>query len=310
MFRRVSLSVLMAVVLVAAVAPVATAVSPGRIDLPDGFRPEGITSDGNRRVWVGSLADGAIWHGDLETGVGSILVPGTPGSVAVGIDLDRHRQRLWVAGGGTSEVRVYDSQTGAHHRTWTFASGFINDLVVTRRAVYATDSNIQQLIVIPLGPGGALPAVDEAFTLPLTGDLAYTTGFNLNGIDQAGPWLVAVQSNTGLLFRIDPETGQTWRIDTGGYPLTNGDGVEVRGHKIHVVRNRINVIAMLRADEQFLTATLEGEITSPPAPANLDVPTTISFAEGRLWAVNARFTTPPEPGTDYWITQLRPKPPA
>ena len=43
-----------------------------------------------------------------------------------------------------------------------------------------------------------------------------------------------------------------------------------------------------------------GEITDP----GLDVPTTATVAAGRLWVVNARFTTPPTPDTEYWITQL------
>jgi hypothetical protein len=46
-----------------------------------------------------------------------------------------------------------------------------------------------------------------------------------------------------------------------------------------------------------------GSITDPDTGA-LDFPTTIAFAGGSLWAVNARFSTPPEEDTPYWITRL------
>jgi len=72
---------------------------------------------------------------------------------------------------------------------------------VTRDAVYVTDSNIQQLDVIPLGPGGALPDPDAVTTLPLTGDIHYVAAqFNANGIVAARGWLIVVQSFTGQLF--------------------------------------------------------------------------------------------------------------
>jgi hypothetical protein len=34
------------------------------------------------------------------------------------------------------------------------------------------------------------------------------------------------------------------------------------------------------------------------------VPTAATFALDRLWVVNARFNTTPEPTTPYWITSL------
>ena len=40
-----------------------------------------------------------------------------------------------------------------------------------------------------------------------------------------------------------------------------------------------------------------------PATAQFSVPTTIAELGSRLYAVNARFGTPPT-GADYWITQF------
>ena len=76
--------------------------------------------------------------------------------MAVGVDYDRRRDLLWVAGGGTNRIRAHDADTGRRLAVYNFPSEtarFINDLVVTRRAVYATDSFNQEFLVVPLGLG-------------------------------------------------------------------------------------------------------------------------------------------------------------
>jgi sugar lactone lactonase YvrE len=279
--------------------------SPQTIALPDGWQPEGITTDG-RELYAGSLADGAIWQADPRTGKGSVLAPGAEGRVAVGIDHDRRRDVLWVAGGPTAEVRAQDADTGAVLATYSFpgTNRFLNDVTVTRDGVYVTDSNNQELAVVPLGPGRALPPASAATTRPLTGDLVYGEGFNLNGIVSVGRWLLAVQSNTGLLFRIDPATGTTTRVDLGGYSLTNGDGLELgtvgRTVQLFVVRNRLNLVADLRLDRSLTRGTLARELTD----SDFDVPTTVAEVRGALYAVNARFGTPPTPETEYDVVRV------
>lgn len=291
---------------------------PNRINLPDGFQPEGITSGPSSRfgfstkLYVGSLVDGAIWRGSARTGTGKILVPGVAGQSALGLHID-WRGRLWVAGGANKTIRVYSTKTGALLRTYTFpTAGFLNDLVITRSGVYATDSVTQQLAVVPFGrwsihsrhPWGKLPATTKAKVKPLTGAIVYAAGFNANGIVSQHGWLILVQSNTGLLFRVNPRTGASAAIDTHGYSVLNGDGLVLRGSWLYVVRNTDNLVAVLKLGWHLKTARLVGEITS----TGLDVPTTATFAAGKLWAVNARFTTTPTPTTQYWITKLKVKP--
>jgi sugar lactone lactonase YvrE len=298
----------LALTLAAGAAPVAAhapdhhpARFPARIDLPAGFSPEGITAGRGTTVFVGSLVDGAIWKGNVRTGMGRILVPGVAGNVAVGVEYERRANRLWVAGGASGAVRVYNASTGALLQTYSFAPvGFLNDLVVTSKAVYVTDSGIQQLDVIPLGRHGALPAPTAARILPLTGDIAFETGFNANGIVASGKWLVLVQTNTGKLFRVVPGTGVTKLIDLGGASVTFGDGLELHGRTLYVVRNQLNQVDVFKLGRHLATGRLKATITSP----DLDVPTTIAFQAGRLWAVNARFNTPVTPTTEYWITRL------
>jgi hypothetical protein len=47
-----------------------------------------------------------------------------------------------------------------------------------------------------------------------------------------------------------------------------------------------------------------GTITSTITDPDFDVPTTIDEFGHRLYAVNARFTTPPTPTTPYWLAQF------
>ena len=152
---------------------------PDRINLPNGFFPEGIESGRGTSVFVGSLTDGAIWRGDLRTGSGGVFADGAPGRVSVGIAYEARRNRLWVAGGGpsifgTGDVRVYDASSGDLLRTFvipapaTPGARFLNDVVVTRDAVYVTDSFNPQLVVIRLPRGGSLPSTNSATLLPVT----------------------------------------------------------------------------------------------------------------------------------------------
>ena len=52
-----------------------------------------------------------------------------------------------------------------------------------------------------------------------------------------------VQSATGQLFRVDPQTGVATSIDLGGAVLSNGDGPLFKGQYLHVVQNQLNQIA-------------------------------------------------------------------
>jgi len=280
---------------------------PARIDLPGGFFPEGIESGRGTTFFVGSLVDGAIRRGDFRTGTSSALAPGAPGRVSVGMAYQAARNRLWVAGGGPAfigngEVRAYDASSGALLATYRPPTvGFLNDVTVTRDAVYVTDSGIPQLVVIPLPRDGSLPSA--ATTLPVTGDFVPVPGeFNLNGIAAKGGMLLVVPSSTGKLFRVDPATGVADEVDLGGAVLGTGtaDGLELRGHTLYVVRNFDNLVTVVRLQSNLARGVVLGDITSP----DLDIPTTATVAAGRLWAVNARFSTTPGPDTPYWITQL------
>jgi hypothetical protein len=286
---------------------------PDRIELPNGFSPEGIERGRGTSVFVGSLADGAIWRGDVRSGSGSVIAEGEPGRATLGIAYERGDDRLWVAGGGpgfgfgAGDVRVYDASSGALLETYLPPGevGALNDVTITDAAVFVTDSFNPQLVKIPLPADGTLPSGDAATLLPVTGDFAQTAGGpNLNGIvDRCGELLVG-QTSTGKLFRVDADTGVADEVDLGGEVLPSPDGLELRRNKLYAVGG--GQVTVVRLRHGLTRGEVRGVITDPGGPDHplLDFPTTATVAAGRLWVVNARFTTPPTPDTEYWITRL------
>ena len=109
-----------------------------------------------------------------------------------------------------------------------------------------------------------------------------------------------MHSGSGLLYRVDPRSGQASVVDLGGVLLTAGDGLLRHGRTLYVVRNQLNQVAVLTLDRTGRTGTVIRTITSP----DFDIPTTVGRFGNRLYLPNARFTTPATPSTPYWATQV------
>ena len=299
------LTITFTILLCAAFAASANARSyPETIPLPNGWQPEGIATGDHNEFFAGSRATGAIFKGNLKTGQGAVLVPPT-GGAALGMKVDR-RNRLFVAGGGTGTASVYNARNGKLLRQYTLTAAptFVNDVTLTRRAAYFTDSMKRQLYVLDLGRHGRLPAA--ARTLPLTGDLASIPapgGFELNGIAAAGHGrLVTVDSALAKLFLVNARSGDTDEIELTGGDVANGDGLLLRGRRLYAVQNQLNRIAVIHLKRGLG----RGEIKRHLTDSDFDVPTTIAWARGFLWAVNARFSTPPTPDTTYEVVRVTP----
>ncbi len=305
--KRIVLMLVLVAVAAAAAGGSGTAVAksafPETIRLPDGFRPEGIAIGGNT-FYVGSIPTGAIYRGSLRTGEGSILVPGVEGGTKAAIGLSLDRGRLWVAGGPTGKGFVYSARTGEELASYqlTSAQTFVNDVVVTRTAAWFTDSLNQVLYRVPVGAGGQPGTQAQVQTVPLTGQVQFTSGFNANGIDATpnGKTLVLVQSNAGKLFTVTPQGVGTEIVLSGGN-VVNGDGILLDGRTLYVVQNQLNRIAVIKLDARLRSGRIVGHITD----VDFDVPTTIAEHGNRLYAPNARFTTPPTPTTRYDVVQVK-----
>jgi sugar lactone lactonase YvrE len=268
---------------------------PAHIDLPDGFQPEGIAIGPGATAWLGSLADGDIYRVSLRTGKGSVVVPGT-GTPAVGLKRDGSG-RLYVAGGPSGTARVIDTGSGAV-TSYALGGAFVNDVVLTRKAAWFTDSGLPRLYRLDRGEGGAPAAT--ATPVALTGEWVQGTGFGANGIATApgGKALLVVNSETGTLYRVET-TGVATEVDT--VSLKQGDGLLRHGRLLYVVRNQANTIVVLRLDRTGLSAEQVRTITSD----DFDVPTTVARFGTHLYLPNARFGTSSPTTADYWITQVR-----
>lgn len=286
-FLRCGLALLVTGLLtVTLVGPAAAGPFPDVIHLPTGWQAEGIATGPGSTVYSGSLATGAIWKGDLRTGSGGVLVArSAPGRVAVGLKYSRGL--LFVAGGPTGQAYVYDAGTGAEvtvRQLTTNPATFVNDVTVTTDAAWFTDSSRAVLYRLPLV--GGRPAGD-AREVPLGGDwIQVPDAFNANGIDAtpSGHTLVVVNSTTGALYTVDPQTGDASRIATDA-DLTFGDGILLRGRDLTVVRNQLNEVVTLRLSPDLTTATLEATTTDP----DFHVPTTAAAFGNTLYVVNAHF---------------------
>ncbi len=291
------LVVLMVSVLVLGVPGTASAGSfPEVIPLPTGFFPEGIAIGDGTTFFTGSLVNGDIYRGDLRTGEGSLLASG-PGSPAVGMSVDRSAGTLWVAGGPTGDVRAYSTTSGellADIAVTAPFLGFVNDLIVTNGAVYATDSFQPQIYEIPIDHRGRVAGAVR--TVPLGGDARFAPGqFNSNGIETTrdGKTLIVVNSFFGEIYTVDPASGNASLIDLHG-AVVNGDGLVLVGKTLYAVVGGTNGIIEIELAADLASGTVTDVISHPA----FDVPTTAARFGDSLYAVNAKFGTPPA-GTPY-----------
>ena len=291
------------------------------LDLPNGFRPEGIATGSRHTAYLGSLADGDIYRLDLRTGEGEVISEG-PGTPSVGLKLAH--DWLFVSGGSAGNARIVDARSGDVLATYTLAPtgtpAFINDVIVTDKAAWFTDSLDNAVYRLPLrddrhghhghhgrhghhGHHGhqSLPSQADVEKVDLTGAWVQAAGTNANGITTTpdGRALLVINSSNGLLYRVDDD-GVATQVDLGGYVITNGDGLLREGRTLYAVQNRLNQVAVFKLDRSGASGELRDTLTSP----DFDVPTTIARSGGDLYLPNARFTTPPTPTTPYWVTGI------
>jgi outer membrane protein assembly factor BamB len=275
---------------------------PKVVSLPDGFQPEGIDTQGANRFFVGSIPTGDIFKGDLRIADSGDdpFIDAPDGRSAIGLSL--RKGVLFVAGGATGEAYAYNARTGRDLGAFelTTDESFVNDVVTTRTAAYFTDSFNQRLYKIPIrGSRG----FGDPEVLPLTGDIEFTEGFNANGIDATrnGKTLVIVQSNTGKLFTVDADTGESTEIDLGGETVSNGDGILLQGRRLWVVQNSDELLTLVRLSPDRSSGVVIDRFTDE----TFDVPTTVARAGNRLAIVNARFGVEDPEDAEYWVTQIR-----
>jgi hypothetical protein len=280
------------------------------IDLPSGFEGEGITVGKGRTFYAGSLADGRIASGDLRKRTSEVFVDTPVVAPAVGLKADVRHRLLWVAGGPSGQAAVYDlrSADAVAELTLTSASeSFINDVAVTRRAAYFTNSLTPELYRVAVSGCGE---IGEPETIELSGPAGeFEPGFNLNGIAATadGRTLIVVNSAKGELYTVDAATGDSAAIDLGGSTVHTGDGILLTGRTLYVLQNGTapgvpNQIAVIRLAGDLSSGRIVDTLTSPL----FETATTLAKRGNVLAAVNAQFAGAPiDPESEVVLLRAR-----
>jgi sugar lactone lactonase YvrE len=170
----------------------------------------------------------------------------------------------------------------------------INDVAVTRRGAWFTDSRQAQLYFVPISRAG-IPG-SSFRTLALSGPAADTSGeFNLNGIQATanGKTLIVAHSANGRLYTVDPRTGASATI--AGVSVPQVDGLVLAGRRLWAVQNT-NQVTRIRLSRHLRSGVVEEVITSEL----FQVPTTAARFGSRLAVVNAKFDTGIPPTADQY----------
>jgi sugar lactone lactonase YvrE len=261
--------------------------------------PEGIEFDKRTRSFyvsitgIGAPTGGDIYRGTLGSDTVEPFIPGGAGKNAIGIE--KHRGKLYVAGGPSGSITVYDLKTKQAVATFqTGTTGFLNDLVVTKRGdVYVTDSFRPTLWHVTPEQVEAGSGTPQA--LDVSGGIEFVAGqFNLNGIVSKGARrLVVVNSFTGKLFRID--------LNDAGDAIEQIDeieGVNLKGDGMILDRGRLVVVTGNPAQLNFVKlrdGASRAELRGTQTSDKLHGPSTVARAKNLYLVVNADFARSASP---------------
>ena len=256
--------------------------------------PEGVAADPRSDAFfVGATGDGTIYRGTLRNPTVGEFIPGAAGKSAVGLKIARGR--LYVAGGATGDVVVYDLASRRQIAAFaTGAGGFLNDLAITPSGdVFVTDSFRPTMWHITAAQVRAGSGTPEAISV--APEIVYQAGaFNLNGIVALSDHsLVVVQSSNGALFRIDLDRRGRQIQPIAADPVAGGDGMLLDRGRLVVVQGSPAQLTILELDRRASRATVVDHVTDP----TLRGPSTVARARDRFLVVNADFATSTAPFT-------------
>lgn len=303
---------------------------PRIVDTLPGSYPEGFAIGKGHTAYNGSPL-GSIYKVDLRSGQGGVLVPVQDpdpfnACVILGMRVDPRTNYLFAAGCFAGNAFVYDADTGAlifeYQLNNSGEFGIVNDLTITKDAVYFTDSFRPVLYRLPLSKDGGIPLNPAAATeIPLpdvfiNNDPFCCTG---NGIVSTpnGRTLIIGHSNLAQLYRFDTATGDVEQIAVDGLLTGFLDGIAMHGDTLYIMTpydppgppDSIDRIQVVELDKGNLSGTLVDTITGP----DLDGVASGAIFGNSLYVNNGRYTLfdlgPPPPDTPYWLTKLtiRPK---
>lgn len=266
------------------------------IVLPHAYSAEGIAKGLGATFYAGDLFGGDIYRGNLRRGTAKIFIDAPDGRMAVGMFADVRHHLLFVAG-GPGAAYVYDTQSGktvASYQLGDQSQTFINDVVVTKRGAWFTNSLRGELYFVPIGRSGELGPAER---LDLSGPAAEITGqFNLNGITATPDdrKLIVAHTANGALYTVDPRTGASSPIT--GVSVPNVDGIVLENRRLWAVQGADGLITRIRLSPDLSSGTAREQITDN----DLQFPSTAIRYDDHLAVVNAKFDTGFPPTADQY----------
>lgn len=322
--------ILTAAVLLAGALPAAAALAGGKafpkiVPALEGAPPEGFTIGKGHTAYNGSI-DGSIYKMDLRSGQGEVLVPAEPvfdvfagDCYKLGMRVDPRSNYLIVAGCNQGDAYVFDADSGeeiARFQLDDSGLSVINDLAITRDAVYFTDFGQPFLYRLPLSRNGQVPASEDAVTaIPLSGD--FEAGDNLLGVfangivaTADGKTLVVGNSGSSKIFKVDPATGHADEIivDPPLLGIAEGsflDAIVLYDGMLFVLSPDItgagdDLVQVVVLADDLLSGTRVGAIVD----SDMDGVASGAMHGDSLYVNNARYSDYPGLPTEYWVTKL------
>lgn len=291
---------------------------PDLIPIAAGMEPEGIEMGKNMdffvgaNSWTGNLSSaGAVYKGNLETGEGKIIVPPT-GKPLAGLSYDERTDYLYTATGYApggfagpfleQGVKVYAATSGRLLGEIIFGDNIVaNDVLVTDRAVYCTDSISTTLYKIPLENDGKVFSSNFE-KIEMTG-FEMVDGFNANGLvgDFDGIQLVIINITSGVLYLVDTETGAASPVAIQGEEqlFPDGDGLYMDGRTLYIMQNFSQKIAVVELSDDLTQGTFVKNLVSN----DFAIPTTITGYGNCIYAINTNYLEFTAEGADPAMIQ-------
>lgn len=259
-----------------------------------GVLPEGIAVARDGTMYVSSDGTGALYRGHVSR---PELRPFPADGLrdrpsSLGVHTDRQGRVLSVGG---ATLTVHDRH-GRLLATRTARSGplgapDLNDLVVTRDAVYVTDwaNPVVHRAEIRGGTLGPLePWLDIRDAFPQFPAQYWL----LNGIvaNESGTALLVASNGTEAVWRIGTADKEVDRVDLGEESF-GPDGMVLHGRTLYAVLNygAPHGVYIARLDDDLRTGTVTHRLTGEP----FDLPTTLARYGCRLYVVNSQLDEPP-----------------
>jgi sugar lactone lactonase YvrE len=277
-------------------------VVPATIVLPGATSAEGIAAGEGTTFYAGDLFAGDIFRGDIAEGTAELFIDVPDGRQAAGMAMSQRHDLLFVAGGFTGQAYVYDTETGETVATYQFSDpdvSLINDVALTKRGAYFTDTRQAQLYFVPVDAYDG--ELGEFSTLELSGPAADDSDeFNLNGIQATadGKTLIVAHSGNGELYTVNPWTGASALI--AGVSVPDVDGIVLEGRRLWAVQNFSNQVSRVKLSADLTSGVITKVITSEL----FQTPSTAALFGNILAVVNAKFDTGFPPTADQYEVVL------